>query len=374
MELSPEVLAWMARLNKEIGPGTIVLASDIVIPKRFPSGSLALDVALGGGWPGNQWVEVVGQESSGKTYCVLKTIAANQKLDPAFMTFWVAAEHYDTDQATALGVDNERVVVAPASQRMEIGLELLLEAVESKVYDCLVLDSFPALLPKEEEEKAMSEFVVSVGAKLFNKFWRKAGESSNRASDGSDRPFLGIVINQFRDKVGGFQKFGVPQTSPGGHGKDYAFYTRLKVARDEFITEKRPGLPDPVVVGQVVAFKTIKNKSAAPQQTAKVRAYTRNAPFLGFHRGDYDLGEDYIQMGKLFGVIQVTGSWLHYAGQKWQSKDAMADAIREDLDLQAKLAAEVLEVAADPHRADDMAQRSAEAATAPTRSRRKRTA
>jgi len=362
MPLSPEVIAWMAQLNKSIGPDTIVRASDIVVAKRFPSGSLALDVALGGGWPGNQAVEVVGNESSGKTYTVLKTIAANQKLDPEFTTFWVAAEHYSPDQAAALGVDNERVVVAPAAQQAEVGLDLMLDALESKLYDCVVLDSFPALIPKEEDEKAMNEAVMATGAKLFNKFWRKYGTASHRNSDGTERPYLLIVINQFRDKIGGFQKFGVPQTTPGGHGKDYAFYTRVKVARDEWITEKRPGLPDPVVVGQVMAYKTTKNKSAAPQQTAKVRAYTRNAPFLGFHRGDYDLGSDYVDMGILFGVVQLKGSWLNYDGQQWQGKDAMKDSVREDVDLQVKLAAEVLEVAADPRKADAILQQAVEEA------------
>lgn len=361
-DLSPEVRAWIAEINKKAGEGTIVLASDIVIPKRFPSGSLSLDVALGGGFPGNQWTELIGPESSGKTLIAMKSIAANQKRDPGFLAFWVAAEHYNTDQAAALGVDNDRVVVAPAAQQMELGLELLETATSSKLYDAVVLDSYPALIPEEEDDKAMDEFVVATGAKLFNKFWRKAGKASYRKTDDSERPFMGIVINQWRDKIGGFSPRGTPQTSPGGHGKDYAFYTRLKISRKEFITEKRPGLPDPVVVGQTIAVQTVKNKSTAPQQKAEIDVYVRNAPFTGYRRGDYDLGKEYVILGKLFGVIQVKGSWLHYDGQQWQSKAEMEATIREDLDLQAKLAAEVLEVAADPRRQDEIALQAAEKA------------
>lgn len=362
MALSQEIQAQIAEWNKKVGDNSVVLASDIVIPRRFTTGSLSLDVALGGGWPGNQWVEVIGHESSGKTAIAFKTIAANQALDKDFSTFWLAAEHYDTDQAEALGVDNSRVVVAP-TQKMELGLDFLLAAAESQLYDCLVLDSYPAMIPLEEDDKAMNEAVVAVGAKLFNKFWRKAGDATRRNPDGSERAMLGIVINQFRDKIGGFARFGVPQTSPGGHGKDYAFYTRVKLGRYEWITEKRTGYPDPVSVGQTVVVETMKNKSAAPRQKAHIDFYFRNAITTGFHRGDFDLGKEYVTMGVLFGVIQRSGSWHHYAGQKWISKDATEAAIREDKGLMDQLRAEVLEVASDPRRLDDMAR----AAPAPKR-------
>lgn len=355
MTLSPEVQAWVNERNKKLGPNTVVLASDIVIPKRFTTGSLSLDVALGGGWPGNQWAEVIGHESSGKTAIVLKTIAANQAMDKDFTTFWLAAEHYDTDQATALGVDNDRVVVTP-TQDMELGLDFLLDAAESKLYDCLVLDSYPAMLPDQEDENAMNEATVAAGAKMFNKFWRKAGKASRRNPDGSERAMLGIVINQWRDKIGTFSRFAKPETSPGGHGKDYAFYTRVKLARAEWIEEKRPGLPKPVKVGQAVVIETIKNKSAAPRQKAEVDFYFRNAIMSGYRRGDYDLGKEYVSQGVLFGVIQLSGSWHHYAGQKWISRDATEAALREDRGLQEQLAAEVLEVASDPRRLDDMSR------------------
>jgi recombination protein RecA len=362
--LSPEVNAWINERNKKLGPNTVVLASDIVIPKRFTTGSLSLDVALGGGWPGNQWVEVIGHESSGKTALVFKTIAANQAIDKDFTTFWLASEHYDTDQAAALGVDNDRVVVTP-TQDMELGLDFLLDAAESKLYDCLVLDSYPAMLPDQEDENAMNEATVAAGAKLFNKFWRKAGKATRRNPDGTERVMLGLVINQFRDKIGTFQKFGKPETSPGGHGKDYAFYVRLKLARAEWIEEKRAGLPKPVSVGQVIVVETIKNKSAAPRQRASIDFYFRNAITTGYHRGDYDLGKEYVAMGVLFDVIQLSGSWHHYDGHKWNSKAATEEAIREDRGLQEKLAAEVLEAASDLRRLDSTSTR----APAPKRRR-----
>lgn len=361
-ELSPEVRAWVAQMNKKAGEGTIVLGSEVVVPRRFTSGDLALDVALGGGFAGNQWTELIGQESSGKTLVALRSIAANQALDPEFTAFWVAAEPYNTEYAEMHGVDNSRVVIAPAAQAMELGLELLEFATASKLYDCVVLDSYPALIPDEEDEKSMDEVVVATGAKLFNKFWRKAGKASYRRTDGSEKPFYGLVINQFRDKIGGFSPRGVPQTSPGGHGKDYAFYTRLKIQHKEFLNEKRPGIKDPVIVGKTVKVTTMKNKSTSPNQTAEFDVYFRNAPFAGFRRGDIDFTTEYVQLGKIFGVIGTRGAWLDYDGQSWNGKDEMRASLLEDITLRDKLREEILEIAADPRRQDDIAQHSADQA------------
>lgn len=345
--------AFAAEMNKLLKEEVVVCASDLVIPKRFTSGSLALDVVLGGGWPGNQWVEIIGRESAGKTLIAFHTIAANQKNDPEFNALWVAAEHYDSEQAAALGVDNDRVTVV-TTQEMETAFTVMLKATDSKVFDCIVLDSYPALLTDEEDEKEMDEFTTATGARMVNKFIRKAGKVSHRKFDGSERPFLGIIVNQFRDQIGGFARFGVPQTSPGGKGKNYFYYARLEVARVQYLEEKRPGFEKPVKVGQTIKFTTIKNKSAAPQQYAEVDAYFRGAPFLGFKRGEIDVAKEYLAMGKLFDVIDTKGSYLLYGGQQWQGKDKMLTALREDVKLTAALAADVLEAASDVRRLDQV--------------------
>lgn len=334
-------------INKKLGADTVFIASDMVVSDRFTSGSLSLDVALGGGFPANQWVEVLGKESAGKTAMVLKAVAANQKRDPSFMTFWVAGEHYDVGQAKALGVDNDRVQVA-STQVMEVGLQLLVEAAESHAFDCLVLDSFPALIPNEEDEKAMDEFVVAVGAKLFGKFWRKVGKSSKRAHDGSEKPMLPIIINQYRDKIGGFARFGVPQTSPGGHAKDYSYFVRLEISRTGYINEKMPGVKEPTVVGQEIKMLTIKNKSAPPRQVAFVDFYFRDAPLLGFRRGDYDLGKEYVALAILYGVIKKNSGWYYYGDRKWNGKESVEIDVRSEPELQADIAEEVLVCARNP--------------------------
>lgn len=347
-----DALAVMAKINKAMGENTVLLASDMVIPRRFTSGSLSLDVALGGGWPANQWVELIGPESSGKTVCALKTVAANQREDPEFTTLWVAAEHYNTAWAESLGVDNSRVQVIP-TQQMELALELIIQATASQAFDCIVLDSYPALVPAEEDEKAMDEFSVAVGAKTFSKFWRKGGKAIKRMPDGTERPMVGIIINQFRDKIGGFARFGVPQTSPGGHAKDYAYFVRLQLARKEWITEKRPSVKDPVNVGQVITMRTIKNKAAPPQQTANIDFYFRDAPVRGFRRGEYNLGKEYVQMAIAFRVIRKSGGGFYsYHERKWRGEETVITDILAEPELREEIRAEVLEAARDPRNLD----------------------
>ncbi|MFJ6508623.1 hypothetical protein [Streptomyces sp. NPDC091879] len=348
--MNKEALALLAKINKT-HPGAVCFASEMRVAKRFTSGSLSLDIALGGGWPGNQWVEVIGRESHGKTFIVYKTLAANQKKDPNFTCLWIAAEHYDTDQAEALGVDNDRVIVVP-TQAMEFAYQTMLDFATSRSVDMIVLDSYPALIPDEESEKDMDEATMALGARLTGKFFRKSGAATKRSmTDPDDRPLLGIVINQYRDAIGKFSPHGTPTTTPGGNAKNYAFYTRVEVRRDEWIQEARPG-KGKVNVGQVIKVKTIKNKSAAPQQIATIDAYFRSAPYLNFVRGDFDTTKEIMIMGILFDVIKRKGAYYEIDNGeyddkgkpvlRWHSKENTLAAIREDLDLQEFLYEKVL--------------------------------
>jgi len=348
--ISNEARALMAKVNKEHGEGAVVLGSDMVIADRFTTGSLSLDIALGGGWPANHWIEVIGEESHGKTAIVLKTIAANQAIDPDFSTLWIAAEHYDPDQAKALGVDNERVLVLP-TQEMEFAYTTMLEFASSQSVDCIVCDSYPALIANDEAEKNMDDMVVALGARLTGKFFRKAGSATRRART-EDRPFLGIIINQYRDMIGGFSPQGTPKTTPGGKAKNYAFYVRVEVRRAEWIDEARPG-KGKTRVGQVIKAKTIKNKSAAPQQIASLDFYFRDAPVLGFSRGDYDEVKEIMTMGVLYDVIKRDGAFFRIGPKdkpvaRWRGKQEMLQGISEDLGLREELKREVLARAKEP--------------------------
>jgi recombination protein RecA len=350
--LSLEAVSLAAELNKKLGEGSVILASDMRVARRYTSGSLSLDVALGGGWPGNQWAEILGMESHGKTAVVLKTIAANQAIDPDFSTLWIAAEHYDVDQASALGVDNARVVVVP-TQEMEVAYETILQFARARAVDCVVLDSYPALIAKEEEDKSMDEAVMALGARLTGKFFRKAGSATRRSLVLQERPMFGFIINQYRDKIGAFSPHGgTPRTSPGGNAKNYAFYTRVEVSRDEWIEQATPG-KGKVKVGQTIKLRTLKNKSAAPQQVASIDFYFRDAPELGFLRGEYDVVKEMVAMAVVYDVITRGGATFYFGDHKWTGKDAMFQGIREDLDLREQISQRVAAVALDPTRKHD---------------------
>lgn len=324
-------------LNKKHGAGTIVLGSDIITPPpRFTSGSLSIDVALGGGWPPNQWHEIIGEASNGKTALALKTVAANQKLDPEFTTVWVAAEEWVTGYAELCGVDASRVYVV-STNIMEEAYEAVIKFTESKAIDCIILDSLPALVPSAEDNKEMEESTVGRGALLTNKFFRKVGKASKRSLVAPERPFIGIVINQYRLKIG--VQYGDPRTTPGGLGKDYAFFTRTEVRRDEWIEtgtgqEKRR-------IGQSIKARIIKNKSAAPSQVATVDFYFSEGESVP--AGEFDFAKEVVSMGIINKVITRAGAYYRYAGRQWQGSDAMLSSIREEIDLKETLERDVLD-------------------------------
>lgn len=356
MSLSAEAAALAAKINKALGGEVIVMASDIHQPPPFPTGSLTLDVALGGGWAANQWVEVRGEQSNGKTAITLKTIAANQAKNPNFLTLWVAAEKYDTEQAAALGVDNDRVIVAE-TRDMEIAYDTVIQFARDRAVDCVVLDSYPALIAPEEEEKGMGEVQVALGARLTGKFFRMVGTSFARdPKDPNDRPILGIFINQFRDQIGGFSPFGTPKTTPGGKAKNYSFYQQVDVKRDEWIEDKVPGKDMKVKVGQVIKVRTVKNKQAPPQQVASIDFYFRDCvdpnphkhgkdEVTPFHRGEYDTVKEVLTLGLVYDLIVRRGAYFDYAGHRWQGREALLQAFREEPELLASLDADVRQVA-----------------------------
>lgn len=178
--LTGDLAKVFAAINKKMGDDTIVLGSEITESgKRLTSGSVAVDVALGGGWPANQWHEIIGEASNGKTAIALKTIAANQARDPEFTTVWVAAEEWVPEYAQICGVDPSRVYVV-STNIMEEAYEAVVQIAQSKAVDCIVIDSLPALVPTTENAAEMETATVGRGALLTNKFFRKVGKASKR--------------------------------------------------------------------------------------------------------------------------------------------------------------------------------------------------
>jgi len=338
VNVTSELAKAFKEINKSMGEGTIVLGSDIRddVMGYITTGSIALDVALGGGWPINQWHEIIGEESQGKTAIALKTIAANQAKDPEFTTAWVAAEQWVPKYAEMCGVDTSRVFIV-STNIMEEAYEAVIKVAESKGVDCIVVDSLPALVPGAEDEKDMDEHTVGRGALLTNKFFRKVGIASKRSLIDFERPFIGIMINQWRDKVG--VMYGDPRTTPGGKGKNFAYFTRVDMRRDDWI-EAGSG-ENKRRVGQTIKARVLKNKSAAPSRVASFDFYFADGGEVA--AGDLDFGKELIAIGKLNGVIQRAGAYYRYAERQWQGESAMLQALREEIDLKEALERDVLD-------------------------------
>lgn len=333
-----DVKAIAAEINKKHGSDMVVLASDVsdIVP-RVTTGSLGLDVILGGGWPANQWNEVIGDESSGKTAIVLKTIAANQKRNPDFITVWIASEKWVSEYAEMCGVDLDRVLVVETND-MEEAYDTAIRFAESKEIDCIVIDSLPALVPSAEDEKDMEGSTVGRGALLTGKFFRKVGKATKRSLTESERPVLGIVINQWRQKIG--VMYGDPRTTPGGVGKNYAYFVRIEVRRGDWI-EAGSG-KDKERIGQTIQIRTIKNKTAPAQRVAMVDFYFDEGGTVT--PGHYDIIKEVVTLATMEEIITRRGAYYEYDGNRWKGKDALFDGIRDDEDLYFALRKEVMDV------------------------------
>lgn len=188
----------------------------------------------------------------------------------------------------------------------------------------------------------MDEMTVGRGALITNKFFRKAGAAMKRSMVEAERPILGIVINQYRMKIGVMH--GDPRTTPGGQGKDYAYFTRTEVRRKEYIEVGPAG--NKTRVGQTIALKTLKNKTAPPSRTAFVDFYF--APEGIYEAGDFDTAKEISAMAIVLNVVERRGGWIYYGEQKWQGIDAFANSIREQVDLFEELREKVLNTTDTP--------------------------
>lgn len=337
MAINAEAMKIMAQINKRFGDSVVVLGENIRgdVIKRITTGSTTFDYVLGGGFPSNQWNELIGEPSHGKTAIALKTIAANQAVNPEHTTVWIAAEQWVPEYAEMCGVDVSRVIVVETNI-MEEAYDAAIAFAESKAVDAIVIDSLPALVPGPENEKTMDEMTVGRGALLTNKFFRKAGAAMKRSLIEDERPILGLVINQYRMKIGVMH--GDPRTTPGGEGKNYAFFTRSEVRRDEWI-EEGTGV-NKTRVGQRVKIRVIKNKTAPPQRVAYVDFYFADTP-TNF-AGDFDVAREVAAMSIVKQIVDRKGGWIYYGERKWQGQDAFVNSLRAELDLVDELRAKVL--------------------------------
>ena len=309
-EKSKALAAALAQIEKQFGKGTVMrLGEGEVIEdiQVVSTGSLGLDVALGvGGLPRGRVIEIYGPESSGKTTLSLQVISEMQKLGG--QCAFVDAEHaLDIQYAQNLGINLQDLLISQPDTG-EQALEIVDSLVRSGAVDLIVVDSVAALTPKAEIEGDMGDSLPGLQARLMSQALRKLTGSIKRTN------CTVIFINQIRMKIG--VMFGSPETTTGGNALKFYASVRLDIRR---IGSLKKG---DVVIGNETRVKVVKNKVSPPFKTAEFD--------ILFGEGISREGE-IIDMGVLAKVVEKSGAWYAYNGEKiGQGRDNAREFLREN--------------------------------------------
>ncbi len=313
----------LAQIERQFGKGSIMKMGDFQERMAFevvPSGSIALDLALGvGGYPRGRIVEIYGPESSGKTTLALHAIAEAQKTGGT--AAFIDVEHaLDPNYAAALGVDLDNLLVSQPDTG-EQALEIAEMLTRSNAVDVIVVDSVAALVTKAELEGDMGDAHVGLQARLMSQALRKLTAAISRSKA------VMIFINQLREKVG--VMFGSPETTSGGRALKFYASIRVDVRKLEQIKVGQD------VVGSRTRAKVVKNKVAPP-----------------FRQAEFDItyGRGISKMGSILDValeqniVGKSGSWYTYGEQRiGQGRENAKAFLEEHLDMASEIEIKIRE-------------------------------
>jgi recombination protein RecA len=306
----------LKQIEKQFGKGSIMKLGEQTDRNvsTVPSGSLALDAALGvGGYPRGRIIEIYGPESSGKTTVALHAIAEVQARGG--QAAFIDAEHaLDPVYAQKLGVDIDELLLSQPDTG-EQALEIAEALVRSGAVDIIVIDSVAALVPKAEIEGEMGDSHVGLQARLMSQALRKLSGAINKSKT------IAIFINQIREKVG--VMFGNPETTPGGRALKFYSSIRLEVRRAETLKQGNE------MVGNKTRIKVVKNKVAPPFRTADVD--------IMYGEGISKEGE-IIDLGSELDIIQKSGSWYSYNEERLgQGRENAKQFLKENPEIRDEI-------------------------------------
>ncbi|HEX2724584.1 MAG TPA: recombinase RecA, partial [Beijerinckiaceae bacterium] len=288
------ILTALAQMDKQFGKGSVLmLGSRSALPVTvIPSGSLALDAALGvGGFPRGRVVEIYGPESSGKTTLTLHVMAEAQKLG-GYAAFIDAEHALDPEYAHKLGVCTDNLLVSQPDCG-EQALEIASSLAATSAVDLIVVDSVAALVPKAELEGEMGDSHVGLQARLMSQALRKLTGLVARTNT------CLVFINQLREKIG--VMFGNPETTTGGRALKFYSSVRVEVRRGAALKDGDR------IIGSRTKIKVVKNKVAAPFKDVEVDL---------IHGEGISRESDLVDLGALHNVLEKSGSWFSYKAER----------------------------------------------------------
>ncbi len=297
-----------AQIERQYGKGSILQGRDgnvIQDIEFYSTGSIGLDIALGGGLPRGRVVEIYGPESSGKTTLTLQVIAECQKAGG--IAAFIDAEHaLDPVYAQKLGVNMDDLVISQPDSG-EQALEIVDKLVSSNAFGVIVIDSVAALTPEAELKGDMGDSHMGLHARLMSQALRKLTGNIKRANT------LVIFINQIRMKIG--VMFGSPETTTGGNALKFYASVRLDIRRTGAIKSGEE------VIGSETRVKVVKNKIAPPFKQAEFD--------ILYGEGTSREGE-IIVIGSDLGIVEKSGAWYSYNGERiGQGKDNVRQYLKE---------------------------------------------
>jgi recombination protein RecA len=316
-EKAKALQAALAQIEKQFGKGSIMRLADGEVIEDIEvvsTGSLGLDIALGvGGLPRGRVVEIYGPESSGKTTLTLQVVAEMQKLGGTCA--FIDAEHaLDIQYAQKLGVNLQDLLISQPDTG-EQALEIVDALVRSGSVDLVVIDSVAALTPKAEIEGEMGDSLPGLQARLMSQALRKLTGTIKKTNT------MVIFINQIRMKIG--VMFGSPETTTGGNALKFYASVRLDIRRIGSIKKGEE------VIGNETKVKVVKNKVSPPFKTAEFD--------ILYGQGISREGE-IIDMGAEANVLEKSGSWYAYNGEKiGQGKDNAREFLKENPALSVEI-------------------------------------
>ena len=309
-------------IEKQFGKGSIMKLGDKVYEHMevVPTGSLALDLALGvGGYPKGRIIEIYGPESSGKTTLALHAIAEAQK-QGGYAAFIDAEHALDPKYAKALGVDIDNLILSQPDTG-EQALEIVEQLVRSNAISIVVIDSVAALVPKVEIDGDMGDAHVGLQARLMSQAMRKLSGVISKTNT------VCIFINQIREKVG--VMFGNPETTSGGRALKFYSTIRLDIRRVEAIKSGDQ------YIGNLTRVKVVKNKVAAPFRTVDIE--------IIYGKGISREGE-ILDMAVEYDIINKSGAWFSYNDEKiGQGRENVKAYIASNPDFAAEVEEKIKE-------------------------------